>query len=1663
MLRNIQQSVYNKVRDYTNPFNLLIPWLNAIFKKYMGNFFNEEIKKEQFTSMGLKKLTLKVSSLNSQMAPNIPFVLESGSISLLKLDLHKLTCLIEEVEITLNFKTIEQYRLFVQTYTKQKMTADKLQKIKDEIIKAYKVKSETSNNGNQNAWNIIRQFLQKITFTVNKLVLHIVEPIQNDKLSLAINQISMRVRKLQEEKDQMVSTMVIGGCSLHINEQNQLFDINNFQKESCIFSLQQYYTNKYDQHVVIHLKTELKERLKFNSTLCIRLMQMNFNYKQFQIAIRMIMSILEHNKLIQSQDKTIIESIKQEIPQFQLTWCESQVYYDYCDQIGEVKIDEIDGKSLSDEATVEFNEDLEQALEKSQFNEEEGNDQFEESQIEGFNQSVLNQSNLGDLNQSTLKQSIFSMSVFKELINDEDDKQGLDELDEGQLIFKLKIQKIRVRLSKNNIIDKWNLDSLKKTNYYELEIDQLNWLMTKEITQQQITTIKQTKIEIPIIQLFHYEYCNILSEKTFNDQNTEDENQDIFQSINEGFSNNSQTIENQVFHSCYNLSQNDVLEKIQQKKNEFIKEQGNYYYKKKCILQLYDGIKESSYDGIKEEKQLITKVDNQFIYANDKIISQGNGLQIQMHHLNNSLAISIKQIDVNLSIDEILEFIEIFKIKYEKKQIKSIPNLNLITIHHIQFDIQIQEVDYIEFYYLQQIIKNDPNSSSVIHQQQKISYFTFKFIDLQIQQSNSGFITFNSITCSMKDYDRIKSIFHNELIAEIGAQEHSQILIRPIIKLMETKEIRVAIPKIEIFINMSYMEYVKTLFTVIKDFQKKLQLLNKDKKENKQIIKLLFDEIIVKINLDQQTNTQQARFILHASKLAAEIIDNDEKMFTLYNCLVIDTNWNCKRPKNDIPIYGSSNDIKTDQPLQILHFRNQKYQANQVLFYKQERFNREGFKTLVQNETIKSEPDMAFQYTAIKLKNNQYLNPDCLDALYGKTNLLSIKINQNKKIEIQYQHGIIQVDEQWIETITTIQDLAKKWEQTLIPKKNTLPQNKSIPNFTFTVQNIWLNYLPTYRKSTLLKQYLMKKEPIKSIIAIQPEQLYYSWIRVLIRIKSATVSSDLQAHLSSAQIYVKSTSKDIKHANLSFLNPILLVPPQIGLFDENRKFSDGFQIDKDDQGLLRLLCFQKLFKIKGLTISGNTINIGQITGNLKKDSIISLWDITSMTVEKIKKIIPEQSNDKQIFVLQEGRQYTPNDNLNIFEDDEIELPAIENTPNKIQFEIILKSFEIKLTVGQHFPPEVFSDTNPINTECSQHNQEQYYLEHSNLLHLEEFPQINDQQCSSILFSLKELKLVCCGPTQKEINQFYLTLLQFQITDRIQNSKYSKLIGKEPNHEDINFAEVFYQIDKINNSINLEAKIVPIRVCISGAALEFLLETLNSPEQLNPKVDFLSKLNVGNDKESIIEFCVQEGYQVTFSRISELKKSIKVNFLNIERIYCYITFDGSGVKLDGKLKGLVRLASYDSLFIFLKRAQIHNLVFEKDSDFIKFMFEQYQHLLRNDSQLIQNLITSFKAFQNITNIVLGIQTMFMTIIRQGIVTGVCSGSIPLAKALGDEIVYLAKKPIEVCSTMTEGIGLKMANVVFSPIERVLDQFSALTTSDRIPKEFLKKNNVDQTNA
>lgn len=46
-----------------------------------------------------------------------------------------------------------------------------------------------------------------------------------------------------------------------------------------------------------------------------------------------------------------------------------------------------------------------------------------------------------------------------------------------------------------------------------------------------------------------------------------------------------------------------------------------------------------------------------------------------------------------------------------------------------------------------------------------------------------------------------------------------------------------------------------------------------------------------------------------------------------------------------------------------------------------------------------------------------------------------------------------------------------------------------------------------------------------------------------------------------------------------------------------------------------------------------------------------------------------------------------------------------------------------------------------------------------------------------------------------------------------------------------------------------------------------------------------------------------------------------------------------------------MASYDNLVIFLKRGKMKNILFEKESEFITFLFESYENLIKNDKVLL----------------------------------------------------------------------------------------------------------------
>jgi len=45
-------------------------------------------------------------------------------------------------------------------------------------------------------------------------------------------------------------------------------------------------------------------------------------------------------------------------------------------------------------------------------------------------------------------------------------------------------------------------------------------------------------------------------------------------------------------------------------------------------------------------------------------------------------------------------------------------------------------------------------------------------------------------------------------------------------------------------------------------------------------------------------------------------------------------------------------------------------------------------------------------------------------------------------------------------------------------------------------------------------------------------------------------------------------------------------------------------------------------------------------------------------------------------------------------------------------------------------------------------------------------------------------------------------------------------------------------------------------------------------------------------------------------------------------------------------------------------------------------------------------------------------MVSSMIEKGFLVGISAGSVPLGKALAEELIYLAKKPLDVCESVTD---------------------------------------------
>lgn len=72
-------------------------------------------------------------------------------------------------------------------------------------------------------------------------------------------------------------------------------------------------------------------------------------------------------------------------------------------------------------------------------------------------------------------------------MNDDDDKQGLLDLDDQRLIFRLRIDRIRIRLANQLVTNKWE-EGPHQQSYYEINISHFNTIFTKEMSMTKTTS-----------------------------------------------------------------------------------------------------------------------------------------------------------------------------------------------------------------------------------------------------------------------------------------------------------------------------------------------------------------------------------------------------------------------------------------------------------------------------------------------------------------------------------------------------------------------------------------------------------------------------------------------------------------------------------------------------------------------------------------------------------------------------------------------------------------------------------------------------------------------------------------------------------------------------------------------------------------------------------------------------------------------------------------------------------------------------------------------------------------------------------------------------------------------------------------------------------------------
>ncbi|CAD8047151.1 unnamed protein product [Paramecium sonneborni] len=291
---------------------------------------------------------------------------------------------------------------------------------------------------------------------------------------------------------------------------------------------------------------------------------------------------------------------------------------------------------------------------------------------------------------------------------------------------------------------------------------------------------------------------------------------------------------------------------------------------------------------------------------------------------------------------------------------------------------------------------------------------------------------------------------------------------------------------------------------------------------------------------------------------------------------------------------------------------------------------------------------------------------------------------------------------------------------------------------------------------------------------------------------------------------------------------------------------------------------------------------------------------------------------------------------------------------------------------------------------------------------------------------------CC---QLKISRAY-------ILDQLQQSKFKYILDEEDfnEFEEISsalikeslFLDLIIQFDQ--NSLALNVKLKPLRICLSGNQFQELLKSF----QVQCK-EAASNFSNDDDDESFEIIKQKEAF------------NLQVELFPIQFI---VSFDSEGLEVEGLKTQVLKFGSFNNLILATNQV-LYFYQFNQTSkqDFIQFLISQQLSTFRILFQAYSSLDIT-KAASSFTN---GIIDIFSKpfISNNGFLYGLIEGSYGFTCGITSSLLQLTALPASALNNVAAYMGLGAISIPFSQLEEFCKKlYYKINPEKGIPKRFYK---------